>query len=239
MNINHWCHLSRNVQGTPQNASSSIRCNCLHHFFCYSTALNLIFTACILHSPTFPNCLTSLQQMKPTPSQVRKHHSQKNHEVHLERAITFKKAANLHWNRIFAFQFSAFVHHIADGSWPGDHQRSRMTIPIRGSMMTKVRTPESPTYHWTSKKAIYITSKRSNILARRTETSHCELQGFHCKDTEPCRHCHCTSSSSTFPKTTSVNSTIPDSTPKVSPPWQIIQVWPWTIRPGAAATKVQ
>jgi len=33
--------------------------------------------------------------MEPTPSQVRNHYSQRNQEVHLERALTFKKAANL------------------------------------------------------------------------------------------------------------------------------------------------
>ena len=35
--------------------------------------------------------------MEPIPSQVRNHYSQKNQEAHLERALAFKKAANLHW----------------------------------------------------------------------------------------------------------------------------------------------
>jgi len=34
--------------------------------------------------------------MEPTPSKVRNHYSQKNQEAHIERALAFKKAANLH-----------------------------------------------------------------------------------------------------------------------------------------------
>ena len=34
--------------------------------------------------------------MEPTPSQLRNHYSQKNQKAHLEKALTFKKAANLH-----------------------------------------------------------------------------------------------------------------------------------------------
>jgi len=34
--------------------------------------------------------------MEPTPSQVRNHYSQKKQEAHLDRALAFKKAANLH-----------------------------------------------------------------------------------------------------------------------------------------------
>jgi len=71
-------------------------CNFLLHLSRYSIALNLLFTAYTL-SPTFPNCLSSLQQMEPTPSQVRNHYSQKNQEAHLERALAFKKATNLHF----------------------------------------------------------------------------------------------------------------------------------------------
>ena len=71
-------------------------CNLLHHFSHHSIALNAIFTAYTLLSPTFPNCLSSLQQMEHTPSQVRNHYSQMNQEAHLERALAFNTAANLH-----------------------------------------------------------------------------------------------------------------------------------------------
>jgi len=71
-------------------------CNFLLHLSCYSIALNLLFTAYTL-SPTFPNCLSSLQQMELTPSQVRNHYSQNNQQEHLETALAFKKAANHHF----------------------------------------------------------------------------------------------------------------------------------------------
>jgi len=94
--MNHWSHLSWNLQGVPQIASSSTMCNFLLHLSCYSIALNLVFAAYTL-SPTFPNCLSSLQQMEPMPSQVRNHYSLQKQEAHLERALAFKKAANLHF----------------------------------------------------------------------------------------------------------------------------------------------
>jgi len=93
--MNQWSHLSWTVQGAPGIASILTMCNFLLHFSLYSIALNLLFTA-YTFSPTFPNFLSSLPQMKPTPSQVRIHYSQKNQEAHLKRALTFKKAANLH-----------------------------------------------------------------------------------------------------------------------------------------------
>jgi len=94
--MNHWSHHCWNVQGAPRIAFFSTMCHFLLHFSRYSIALNLIFTAYIL-SPTFPNCLSSLQQIEPTPSQVRNHYSQNNQEEHIERALAFKKAANLHF----------------------------------------------------------------------------------------------------------------------------------------------
>jgi len=84
-----------NLQCLPQIASSSTICNFLLHFSCHSIALNLIFTTYTL-SPTFPNFLSSFQQMEPMPCQVSNHYWKKNQEAHLERALTFKKAANLH-----------------------------------------------------------------------------------------------------------------------------------------------
>ena len=71
-------------------------CNFLLYVSHYSIALNLIFTAYTL-SPTFPNCRSSLEQMEPTPSQVRNHYSQKNQEAHLVRALAFKTAAKHHF----------------------------------------------------------------------------------------------------------------------------------------------
>jgi len=70
-------------------------CKFLHHLSCHYIALNRIFSAFTL-SPTFSNVRSSLQQMEPTPSQVRHHYSQKNQEAHLERALAIKKSANLH-----------------------------------------------------------------------------------------------------------------------------------------------
>jgi len=70
-------------------------CKFLHHLSRYCIALHFIFPAFTL-SPTFSNFRSSLQQMEPMPSQVRNHYSQKNQEAHLERVLTFRKAANLH-----------------------------------------------------------------------------------------------------------------------------------------------
>jgi len=83
-----------NLQGVPRIASSSTMCNVLLHFSRYSSALNLIFTA-YTFSSIFPTFLSSLSQMEPMPCQVRNHYSQKNQEAHLERALAFKKGANL------------------------------------------------------------------------------------------------------------------------------------------------
>jgi len=82
-------------QGAPRIASSSAVCKFLLHLSRYLIALNPIFTAYTL-SPTFPNFLSSLQQMEPSPSQVRNHASEENQEAHPERALVFKKASILH-----------------------------------------------------------------------------------------------------------------------------------------------
>jgi len=92
--MNSWSHLSWAHQGAPRIALSFTMSN-LHHFSHYYIALDLIFTSHTLSSQ-FPNILSSLQQMEPTPSQFRNHHSQNNQEPCLERALAFKKAANLH-----------------------------------------------------------------------------------------------------------------------------------------------
>jgi len=70
-------------------------CYFLRHSSRYCIALNHISPA-FTHSPTFSNFRSSLQQMEPTPSQVRNHYSQKNEQACLERAVVFKKATNLH-----------------------------------------------------------------------------------------------------------------------------------------------
>ena len=113
LNINHWSHLSWAPHGAPRIASSSTMCNFLQYFSCYSIALNVIFTTYTL-SPTFPNFLSSLQQMEPMPSQVTNHYSQKNQEAHLERALAFKKAANRHFPPNVGLPISAVVLCIAD-----------------------------------------------------------------------------------------------------------------------------
>ena len=45
----------------------------------------------------------------------------------------------------------------------------------------KVRTPEIPRYHPTSKQTIWITHSRSNFYARPAGTGLYELHGFHCQ----------------------------------------------------------
>jgi len=92
--MNHRSHLSWTLQGALRITSSSTVCNFLLHLSCYSIALNLLLTAYTL-SPTFLNSLSLLLRMKPMPSQVRNHYSQKNQEAHLERAHAYKKAAHL------------------------------------------------------------------------------------------------------------------------------------------------
>jgi len=82
-------------QSTPLIVSSSTLCKFLHHLSCYCISLNQIFPAFTL-TPTFSNFRSSLQQMEPMPSQVRNRYWQKNQEAHGERALGFKKAANLH-----------------------------------------------------------------------------------------------------------------------------------------------
>jgi len=88
VNLNNWSHFSTALQGAPRIASSLTMCNFLLHFFWHCIAVNLIFTA-YTFSPIFPNFGSSLPQMEPTRSQVR------NQEVHLERALAFKKGANI------------------------------------------------------------------------------------------------------------------------------------------------
>ena len=57
-----------------------------------------------------------------------------------------------------------------------------MTIPIWRSIIMKVRALESPPYHLTSKKTIWITNRWIYYLARHAGTSHYKLQGFHCQN---------------------------------------------------------
>jgi len=95
--------------------SSLTMCNFLHHFSCYSAVCNLIFTA-YAFSLTFPNFLSSFLQMEPTPSQVRNHYSQKNQEELFERALAFKKVANLCCSsNVYC---PTIVHHTLLCRWP-------------------------------------------------------------------------------------------------------------------------
>jgi len=94
--MNHWNDLSWNLPAAPQIASFSTVCNLLHYFSRDSIALDLIFTS---HTPcfSFRNCVSSLQHMEPTPSQVRNDYSQKNQKKQHERALAFNKAVNYHF----------------------------------------------------------------------------------------------------------------------------------------------
>jgi len=56
-----------------------------------------------------------------------------------------------------------------------------MTRPIRRTVMTKARTPESLPYEQTTKKKIWIINKSSFIYLRCAGLSHYALQGFHCQ----------------------------------------------------------
>lgn len=56
-----------------------------------------------------------------------------------------------------------------------------MIVPIMRSVITKVKTRESPPCHPISKKTISTASRRSNIQARHTAISHYELHWFHCQ----------------------------------------------------------
>jgi len=93
--MNPRSQLSRSLQCAHRITSSSTMFNFLLHFSRSSIAHNLIFAAYTFF-PIFPNFVSSLPQMEPTPRQVRNHYAQKNQEAHLERALAFKKAANLH-----------------------------------------------------------------------------------------------------------------------------------------------
>jgi len=139
INTNHWSLPSCSLHHAPRVASFLTMCNFLHRYFCQSIALNLILTTYTL-SPTFPNFLSSLQRMEPMPSLVRNHIAKQNQEGHLGRALAFEKAANLHclsnvWLPIICL-------HALNCGWLLllMHWWIWMTILIRGSVRTKVRT---------------------------------------------------------------------------------------------------
>jgi len=179
INMNHWSHFFWTIQGAPRIAFSSTMCNFLLLFSRYSIALNLIFTA-YTFSPIFPNFLSLLSQMEPTPSQVRNHYSQKNQEAHLEKALAFNKEAKFRSPSTVCLPLR-IVHCVTDDYCPRFHYWSRMTIPIRSSVMVRLTTLQSPPYPPTSKKMIWINNNWSCFWARRTGTSSYELQGFHCQ----------------------------------------------------------
>jgi len=74
-------------------------------------------------------------------------------------------------HQMFPFQWSAFMHCIADNSCPWLHRWSRMTISIRRVVMMTVRAPKSPRYHPTSKQTIWIPNRKSYISDRHAGMS--------------------------------------------------------------------
>jgi len=172
--MNHWSNFSCTLQCAPRIASSSTKCCLLLHFSRYFVALNLTFTA-YTFSPIFPNFLSSLPQMKPPPSQVRNHYSQKNQEAHHHKALAFKKGANLCCPSNVCFP-SCIVCCDMDDSCSRFPHWSRITTPIRSSVMVKVKTLESSPYRPISNKTIWITHRRFYFLARRVGTIHHELK---------------------------------------------------------------
>ena len=93
--MNQWSDFCWTSQDQSSSPSSWTMWHLLLNSSWYSTSLNVSFTAYAL-SPTFPNCLSSLPQMEPTPIQVRNHYSQSNQEAHLEGPLVVKNAANLY-----------------------------------------------------------------------------------------------------------------------------------------------
>jgi hypothetical protein len=209
-------------------------CNFLLHFSRYSIALNLIFTA-FTFSPIFPTFLSSSSQMEPTPSQVRNHYSQKNQEAHLERALAFRKGANLDWPSnvclplCIVLRMTTVPEFIIEVGWwyrSGVHWWRKWTH----------RSVHLIVWHWRRR----FGSPKGSRLSRPGAPGQVvtNYKGSTAKDTEPCRYCYCLPSASKFPKSTWGNGTTTAQMPKLNPPQQIIRVWPCTIHQGAAATQV-
>jgi hypothetical protein len=112
-NLNNWSCYSWNKQGMPQSASSTTLCNYLHLFSHDSIAFNLMFTAYTLY-PAFPNCLSPLQEIKPTPSHVRNHNSLNIQDAHIQRALIFSKQRISKSVPMFAFHSSSFIRYSGD-----------------------------------------------------------------------------------------------------------------------------
>jgi len=240
INMDHWSHHVWTLQGTPRIASSSTMCNFLLHFSCHSIALNLIFIA-YTFSLIFPNFQSSLPQIEPMPSQVRNHYSQKNQEVHLERALAFKKAVNLCCPSIVCLPI--IVHHashimlwmtnVADfiieagwWYWSGDQWWWKWW-PCRVHHIVRDRRRQFGSQ--TGGPAFRPGTPGQVVQSNKGSTAN---------KTEPCQYCYWMPSASKFPKSSWGNGTITAQTLKVNPPQQIIWLWLCTIHPGAAATQV-
>jgi hypothetical protein len=202
-------------------------CKFLHQLSRYCILHNLIFPALTL-SLTLSNFRSLLQQMEPTPSQVRNHYSRKNQEACLERALTSRNQPIIVVHQKFAFQLSAFLNRIADDWYLRFQYYVRMTRPMRTLVLTTVWTMESPSCHPTSKNTMWIIYRRSFIAVRHAGISHYALQGFHPQRiwAMPILSLH------------ALRFQILDiylrqwhyqsSNAHVIPPQQIIRNWPWT-----------
>ena len=236
----HGWHLAWPLQGVPQIASFSTMCNFLVNFSHYSIALNLIFTA-YTFSPTFPNFLSSLAQMEPTPSQVRNHYSQHHQEAHLERALAVKRAANLRCPSNVSLP--NIFHHAL-------YIMSRMTnVPdVLIQAGWRYRSGDRWWWEW-GPRTVHLSVRHrrrrsgspTGAPASRPGTPGqviTNYKGSTANEPEPCWYCHCMSSAFKFSKSSRGNGATTAQRPKVNPPQHIIRVWCCNIHPGAAATQV-
>jgi len=210
----------------------------LPHFSHYSIALNLIFTAYTLLSPTFPNCLSSLQQWNLRPARwgITIHRRIKKHAL--------REHSHSRWQ-------SMFIDHRMFNS---NNQPS--CIILQMSDVADITNEAAWRYwsghwwwwkwgHWNDYLIFQHRRRRFGSRAAAPTftpgtpgqvTTH--YKGSSVPEMEQCQYCHCTPSASKFPKPTWVIGTTTAQKPKVILPQQIILVWQCTICPGAAATQV-
>jgi len=134
-------------------------------------------------SPSFPNYLTSFQQMEPTPSQVRNYYSKKNQQAHLEGglALAFNKTVN--------FNCPSNVWLPALSLYPLNSRWLMSLILLMkkddGTHQEEIENEESEdTGDWTLSSNITVDNLdsqwHSNILARHHGTSQYKLQEIQC-----------------------------------------------------------
>ena len=113
-------------------------------------------------------------------SRVRNHYSQKNQEVHSERVLTIKRAANLLCSPSVSLRT---YHHALHGHWltsPMSLIKNNEKLIGWSTMMT-VRTMEIEHCHQPSNAAIWmILNRRSNLLTTCAGRSHYEVYVLHC-----------------------------------------------------------